>query len=108
MTLAGARRYRAPSRLPWCKTDQRWIATVRRVAHSGQVERRAIVDALRLLKIAVPVLLPVIAACGDDNGPAAPATNFTATLAGTHEVPPVTTPATGTATLSVSGSQITY
>jgi CHRD domain len=66
------------------------------------------VNALRLLKIAVPALLPMIAACGDDNGPAAPATSFTATLAGTNEVPAVTTPATGTATLSVSGSQITY
>jgi hypothetical protein len=67
------------------------------------------VNGLRLFKIAVPALLPVIAACGDDdNGPAAPATSFTATLAGTNEVPPVTTPATGSATLTVSGSQINY
>lgn len=65
-------------------------------------------NGFRLLKIAVPALLPLIAACGDDNEPAAPATSFSATLSGTNEVPPVTTPASGTATLSVSGSQITY
>jgi hypothetical protein len=66
------------------------------------------VNRFRLLKIAVPALVPMFAACGDDNGPAAPATNFSATLSGANEVPAVTTPATGTATLSVSGSQITY
>jgi hypothetical protein len=49
----------------------------------------------------------MIPACGDDD-PAAPATNFTASLSGANEVPAVTTPATGSATLSVSGSQITY
>ncbi|HEY7635492.1 MAG TPA: CHRD domain-containing protein [Gemmatimonadales bacterium] len=65
-------------------------------------------NGFRLLRIAVPALLPVIAACGDDNNEPAQATNFSATLAGTNEVPAVTTPATGTATLSVSGSQITY
>jgi len=59
-----------------------------------------------MLKIAVAALLPVLAACGDD--PASPATSFTATLSGTNEVPAVTTTATGTATLSVSGAQITY
>ena len=36
-----------------------------------------------------------VLACGDDNGPADPATSFTATLSGTNEVPPVTTAATG-------------
>jgi CHRD domain len=67
------------------------------------------VKGFRLLRIAVPVLLPMVAACGDDNNqPAGPATSFTADLLGTNEVPPVTTPATGNATLSVSGSQITY
>lgn len=59
------------------------------------------------LKIAIAALLPIVAACGDD-GPADPATSFTATLSGTNEVPAVTTTATGTATLSVSGDQITY
>jgi hypothetical protein len=61
----------------------------------------------RILKIAVAALLPVVPACGDDE-PAGPATSFTATLSGANEVPAVTTPATGTATLSVTGGQIAY
>jgi hypothetical protein len=64
-------------------------------------------NSLRFLKIGVAALLPLVPACGDDE-PAGPATSFTATLSGTNEVPPVTTPATGSATLSVSGAQITY
>jgi len=63
-------------------------------------------NSFRVLKVAVAGLLPMVAACGDD-GPSE-ATSFTATLSGTNEVPAVTTPATGTATLSVSGTQITY
>src|SRR5215210_3907225 len=61
----------------------------------------------RFLKIAVGALLPLVAAC-DDNGPSNPATSFTATLSGANEVPPVTTTATGTATFSVSGQELTY
>jgi hypothetical protein len=61
----------------------------------------------RILKIAVAALLPVVPACGDDE-PAGPATSFTAALSGANEVPAVTTPATGTATLSVTGGQIAY
>jgi hypothetical protein len=57
-------------------------------------------------KIAFAALLPLVAACGDD--PASPATSFTATLSGANEVPVVTTTATGSAVLSVSGAQITY
>jgi hypothetical protein len=49
----------------------------------------------------------VTLACGDDD-PASPATSFTASLSGANEVPAVTTPATGSATLSVSGAQINY
>lgn len=64
-------------------------------------------NGLQILKLAISALVPVLAACGDDE-PAGPATSFTATLSGTNEVPPVTTPATGSATLSVSGGQITY
>jgi hypothetical protein len=64
-------------------------------------------DSFRILKIAVAALLPIVPACGDDE-PAGPATSFTATLSGANEVPAVTTTATGTATLSVSGTQITY
>ena len=59
------------------------------------------------LRIAVGTLLPLAAGCGDDE-PSGPATSFTATLSGANEVPPVTTNATGAATLSVSGQQITY
>jgi hypothetical protein len=62
-----------------------------------------------MLKSAVVALLPIVVACGDDE-PADPATatNFTATLTGANEVPAVTTTASGTATLEVSGSQIIY
>lgn len=60
-----------------------------------------------LLRIAVALLIPVIAACGDD-GPPDAATSFTATLSGANEVPAVTTTASGTATLSITGSEITY
>src|SRR6476620_11514235 len=65
-------------------------------------------ESVRLFKIAVGALLPVVAACSDDNAPATPATSFTATLSGANEVPAVTTPATGTTTLTVSGSVIQY
>ncbi len=50
----------------------------------------------------------VLAACGDDDDPAGLATNFSATLSGAEEVPANTSTATGSATLSVSGDQITY
>jgi hypothetical protein len=59
------------------------------------------------LKIAIAALLPIVAACGDD-GPSDAATSFSATLSGTNEVPAVTTPATGTATFTLNGSQLTY
>jgi len=62
---------------------------------------------VHIFKIAIAALLLVVPACGDDE-PAGPATNFTATLSGANEVPAVETPATGSATLSVSGAQITY
>jgi CHRD domain len=65
-------------------------------------------NAFRLFKMAFGALLPLVAACGDDNGPASAATNFTATMSGADEVSPVATTATGVATLSVSGQQITY
>ena len=53
-------------------------------------------------------LLPVVAACGDDNDPAGAGDSFSATLSGGEEVPAVTTTATGTATLDITASQITY
>jgi hypothetical protein len=61
----------------------------------------------RFLRIAVAAPLLVVPACGDDE-PSSPATSFSATLLGANEVPAVQTPATGTATLSVSGAAITY
>ena len=60
----------------------------------------------RLSLIAL-ALLPLAAACGDDE-PSGPATSFSATLTGAEEVPPVVTTATGNATLDVSGSAVTY
>jgi hypothetical protein len=63
----------------------------------------------RVLAIALAGLLPVLPACSDDNpGSDQAATSFTATLSGNNEVPAVTTPATGSATLSVTGTEITY
>ena len=61
-------------------------------------------------RIAIALLVPVAYGCGDDdedNTPT-PATNFSADLSGANEVPAVTTPATGTATLTVNGDVIEY
>jgi hypothetical protein len=66
------------------------------------------VNGFQILRVAIPALLPAMAACGDNGPSASAATSFTATLTGAEEVPPVTTPATGSATFSVSGGQITY
>jgi len=63
---------------------------------------------MRILTLAIAVLLPAIAACGDDDDASGPATDFTATLTGGEEVPPVPSTATGTADLSVNDDQITY
>jgi hypothetical protein len=64
-----------------------------------------------LTRVAVVLLLPLAAACGDDDTtPAAPAPErWTATLAGSNEVPPVTTAANGSATFQAVGdTAITY
>jgi hypothetical protein len=53
-------------------------------------------------------LLPLVGACGDDDDPAGAGDSFSASLSGAEEVPPVTTPATGTATFEVLGDQINY
>jgi hypothetical protein len=63
---------------------------------------------MRILTLAIAVLLPAVAACGDDDDASGPATDFTATLTGGEEVPPVPSTATGTADLSVNDDQITY
>lgn len=58
---------------------------------------------------ALAALLPVILACGDDNNnPSGEATNFSATMTGAEEVPALPTTATGTATFTISGTQINY
>ena len=61
-----------------------------------------------ILGIALAALLPGIPACDDDDDPNEQGANFSATLSGAQEVPAVPTTATGTATLSISGSQINY
>src|SRR6188474_1788164 len=63
---------------------------------------------LTIPKVVLATLFPILASCGDDNGTSGDATSFSATLTGANEVPAVTTPATGTATFTVSGNQITY
>ena len=62
-----------------------------------------------ILAIALAGLLPALSACGDDDNPDGSAgTNFSATLSGAEEIPAVPSTATGTATFSISGSQINY
>lgn len=55
------------------------------------------------------ILASLTLACGDDDeNPAEAGTQFSATLSGAEEVPAVPSTATGTATFTISGSQITY
>ncbi len=54
------------------------------------------------------LMVPLVAACGDDDDSSGPATQFVATLTGSEEVPPVTTTATGSAVFTIDGAQITY
>jgi CHRD domain len=62
-----------------------------------------------ILAVALAALLPTVPACGDDDDdPGEPGTSFSATLSGANEVPPVPSSATGNASFSVSGGQITY
>jgi hypothetical protein len=58
--------------------------------------------------VGLAVLLPLVLSCGDDDEPTDAATSFSATLTGAAEVPPVTTEATGNATIDIAGSAITY
>jgi hypothetical protein len=60
------------------------------------------------LTLAVAALFVAITACGDDDDTTEPATDFQATLSGAEEVPPVTTTATGSATVSIEGNEIVY
>ena len=64
---------------------------------------------VRILALAVAAVVSTTAACGDDDdGGSGTATEFGAQMTGAEEVPPVPTTATGTATLSLNGSQLTY
>lgn len=65
---------------------------------------------MRKITAVLVLLLPAIAACSDDESPTVPpAEKWSATLAGSNEVPPVTTNATGTATFEAVGdTAITY
>jgi hypothetical protein len=58
----------------------------------------------------VALFSTAIPACSDDDGDGGtePDTEFEATLSGTEEVPAVTTPASGSATVSIEGSAIVY
>ena len=58
--------------------------------------------------ISMAVLLTAVAACSDDDGGTGTDTDFEAVLGGGDEVPPVTTLATGSATLTIEGQQIVY
>jgi hypothetical protein len=63
---------------------------------------------MKQLRSLIPVagLLLAVPACDDDDDEAA--TEFSATLTGAEEVPPVPTTATGSATLSLTGDEIAY
>jgi hypothetical protein len=61
-----------------------------------------------ILAIALAALLPMVPACGDDDDSGQPGTGFSANLSGQSEVPPVSTSATGSATLDVVDGQISY
>jgi len=65
-------------------------------------------NGLTISRVVLVALFPIVAACSDNGPSGGEATSFSATLSGANEVPAVTTPATGTATFSVSGGQITY
>jgi len=58
--------------------------------------------------ISMAALLTAVAACSDDDGGTGTDTEFEALLSGTNEVPAVSTPATGSATISIQGAQIVY
>jgi hypothetical protein len=60
------------------------------------------------LTLAVAALFVAITACGEDDDTTEPATDFQATLTGAEEEPPVTTTASGSATLSIAGDEIVY
>jgi hypothetical protein len=66
-------------------------------------------NTFRTFAMAAAMLLPVLAGCDDDDEiTQVPESDFSTTLSGAEEVPAVTTPATGTATLEVDGDEIDY
>lgn len=59
--------------------------------------------------ISMVVLLAAVAACSDDDDDGTGTdTEFEATLSGAEEVPAISTPATGSATISIEDEQIVY
>ncbi len=66
------------------------------------------IDDPRLLAAAMLVVVPACSDDDDGDGGTEPATQFEAALSGGDEVPAVTTPASGTATLTIEGNQIVY
>lgn len=66
---------------------------------------------MRIPRKLTPLLLGALVlatACDDDDDPAGPATEFSATLTGAAEVEPVTTNATGTATFELDGDELDF
>lgn len=65
---------------------------------------------MRTRSLFVPLLFGVllVAGCEDEDDPAGPATEFSATLSGSGEVPPVTTNGSGTATFEIDGNAIDF
>src|SRR5687768_17939120 len=93
----------AANRLGRYKTGLRASASVSRnrptlAAVDTRKERKAGMTGTRLLILAIAAMAPLAAACDDDEGPSDDATQFSAQLIGEEEVPPVPTPASGTAT----------
>lgn len=64
---------------------------------------------IRIGRVGLAMLLAAAAACGDDDDDTTePVTEFEAQLSGAQEEPPVETPASGTATISIQDGAIAY
>lgn len=66
------------------------------------------VKGMRMMIPAAALLLTLVACGDDDDNETGPVTNFSATLSGANEVPPVPSTATGTTSLEVDESAIDY
>lgn len=61
-----------------------------------------------LMTLMAAASITAFSACGDDEPAGPQSTTFTATLSGANEVPARTTPATGSATLTMTGTTVSY